>query len=422
MRTDPTTTATTAKTDFALDTETQSTSSFIRDYVQRVRGGEMGALPAVLGLVVLCIIFGLKSSIFLSDRNFANLITQAAPTIVIAMGVTFVLLLGEIDLSAGTTAGVAAAVLAVRLSNDWPTWAAIAACILVGFLIGTFTGLLVARVGIPSFVVTLALFLAWQGLILKIIGDLGNVPITNEFINGIENKNMPVWMGWALWVVGVGAYAAVSFVKALRRRAKGITAEPLGIVAMKVAAVGVVGGIATYLLNQNRANEGAPKALEGVPYIVPILLALFLVLTFVLGRTPWGRHIYAVGGNAEAARRAGINVPRIKLSAFMVCSSLAALGGIVLASRLNSVDPQTGGGNTLLLAVAAAVIGGTSLFGGKGKIRNAIIGGFVVAVIDNGLGLLDFKASDNFIITGFVLLLAASVDALSRRRQMATGR
>jgi D-xylose transport system permease protein len=339
------------------------------------------------------------------------------------MGLVFVLLLGEIDLSAGFTSGVCAAVLATLLTDwgwSWPL--AVAVAMLTGLAIGTTMGTLVARVGIPSFVVTLAAFLAFQGTVLLIIGEGGNVAIRDSTVLAIENKNLPPVWGWVLWAVSIGAYAALALLQAQRRRAKGLSAEPMAVVAAKVGGLAVLTGISVYFLNLERSRNALVISLKGIPWVVLIILILLVVLSFVLGRTAYGRHVYATGGNTEAARRAGIKTASIRTSVFMVCSTMAAVGGIIAASRANSVDPNAGGSNTLLYAVGAAVIGGTSLFGGKGKVRDAIIGGAVIAVIDNGMGLLGYSAGIKFIVTGLVLLIAASVDALSRKRAHATGR
>jgi D-xylose transport system permease protein len=404
-------------------TRSPSLGEYFRGYLERVRGGDIGSLPAVLGLIVLVIVFSILRPVFFSAGNFANLLTQGAPITVIAMGLVFVLLLGEIDLSAGFASGVCAAVLATVLTDwgwSWPL--AVAAALLTGLVIGTILGTLVARVGIPSFVVTLGAFLAFQGTVLLIIGEGGNVPIRDETILAIENKNLaPLW-GWVLWAVSIGAFAALVFMRSQRRRARGLSAEPLAVVAVKVGGLALITGIAVYVLNQERSRNALVISLKGVPWVVPIILVLLVILTFVLMRTAYGRHVYAVGGNAEAARRAGIKVPDIRTSVFMIGSTMAAIGGIIAASRANSVDPNAGGSNTLLYAVGAAVIGGTSLFGGKGKVRDAILGGAVIAVIDNGMGLLGYSAGIKYIVTGLVLLIAASVDALSRRRAHATGR
>ncbi|HEV3496755.1 MAG TPA: ABC transporter permease, partial [Actinomycetes bacterium] len=335
-------------------TRSPSIGEYFRSYLDRVRGGDIGSLPAVLGLVVLVIVFSIMRPVFLSEGNFANLLTQGAPIVVIAMGLVFVLLLGEIDLSAGFASGVCAAVLATLLTDwgwSWP--AAVAVSLLTGLAIGTAIGTLVARVGIPSFVVTLAAFLAFQGMVLLIIGQGGNVPIRDEVILAIENKNLPPLWGWILWAVSIGALAAVTLMRAQRRRAKGLSAEPMAVLGLKIGGLALITGIGVYVLNLERSRNPAVVSLKGVPWVVPIILVLLVVLTFVLMRTAYGRHVYAVGGNAEAARRAGIKVPNIRTSVFMIGSTMAAIGGIIAASRANSVDPNAGGSNTLLYAVGA---------------------------------------------------------------------
>ena len=396
----------------------------MRDYWARVRGGDIGSLPAVLGLIALVLLFGvLEGSKFLSIFNFANLINQSAAIIVLAMGLIFVLLLGEIDLSAGFAAGTCAAVLAVALNSwglAWPL--ALLAALLTGVLIGFVIGLLVARLGIPSFVVTLAMFLALQGAMLLIIGEGGTMPIRSDAILVVMNGNMPVWMGWLLAIIIVGGFALSTLLAIRRRRKAGLPAEAMSVWAAKVVALGVLIFVATYLLNQERQLPTAKVTIQGVPWVVVVILVLLVGLTFILQRTGFGRHVYAVGGNREAARRAGINVKGLMITCFIFCSTLAAVAGVLLASRDNSVSPTTGGAQTLLFAVGAAVIGGTSLFGGRGKIRDAVIGGLVIAVIANGLPLVTQQSGIQFVVTGLVLLVAASVDAISRRKATATGR
>jgi ABC-type xylose transport system permease subunit len=411
-----------APSGFEADRQADSVGSAFRAYVDRVRGGDLGALPAILGIIVLGIFFTiLRPETFLTPRNMANLADQAAPIIILAMGLVFVLLLGEIDLSAGVVSGVCAAVMAKMLSETGvPWWVAVLAAILTGVLIGLFTGSLVGLVGIPSFVVTLALFLAWQGFTLRLIGVGGTVPVRDPVISAISDKNLPVLLGWVLALVVVLLYAALELNRWRNAQAKGLAHQPLPVVLIRIGVIAVVVLVATAVLSVDRAPSAA-VVLAGIPYAVPLVLILLLMLTFLLGRTGFGRHVYAVGGNAEAARRAGITVTKIKVTVFVIGSTLAAVSGIVAAARLGSVAPGSGGGNTLLYAVGAAVIGGTSLFGGRGRVRDALLGGLVIAIIANGLGLLGTEAYLNFIITGGVLLLAASVDALARRRAAATG-
>ncbi len=393
-------------------------------YWNRIKGGDLGALPAVLGCVVLVIVFGImEPDSFLTEQNFANLLNQGAAIMVLAMGLVFVLLLGEIDLSAGFTAGTGAAILGVTLTEHGWAWplsvlAALAAGVAIGFTIA----LLVARLGIPSFVVSLAYFLGLQGAMLLIIGEGGTIPIRDDAILTIMNKNMPVALGWLLALVIIGGFAASTYWAIRRRRSAGLQTPALSVWALKVAGLAIVVLVYIYLLNQERQRPNAPIVIQGGPWVVPLVVALVVVLWFLLTRTGFGRHVYAVGGNAEAARRAGIGVANIKTVCFILGSTLAVVAGILIASRDNSVSPTTGGAQTLLYAVGAAVIGGTSLFGGRGKIYDAVTGGLVVAIIANGLPLVTQKSGTQFIINGLVLLLAASVDAISRRRAAATGR
>ncbi|MEO3794065.1 ABC transporter permease [Nonomuraea sp. B10E15] len=391
-------------------------------YVQRVRGGDMGALPAVLGLVVLCAVFAVARPSFVTAINFANLFTQGAAITLIAMGLVFVLLLGEIDLSAGFASGVCAAVLAVTLTSaGLPWYVCVVAAIVTGVLIGMVLGTLVAKVGIPSFVVTLAAFLAFQGLVLVLVDEGTNISIRDGVIVAIANRNLPPWLGWALYAFCVAVFAGVQLRRARTRAKRGLTADPMSLVAFRVGMLALFAGLAVFALNLERSRNPELVSLTGVPIVVPLILVLLVVWTVVLRRTAFGRHLYAVGGNAEAARRAGIPVDRLKISAFVICSSMAAIGGIVAASRASSVDPNTGGSSVLLYAVGAAVIGGTSLFGGKGRVLDAVMGGAVVAVIENGMGLMGYGASVKYLVTGSVLLLAAGVDAMARKRAAAAG-
>jgi len=403
------------------DVEVPTIKGAAKDYWSRVKAGDIGSLPAVLGLIVLCLVFGSLSSVFLTPGNFANLITQAAAVIVIAMGLIFVLLLGEIDLSAGYTAGVTGAVLVILITNQGQPWyVALAASIAVGTFLGFALGSLVARLGIPSFVVTLAAFLAFQGILLLLAGEGGTIRVEDPTILAVENSNMSPTVSWIFFLIVAVAYVFSGLTAMNSRRKAGLKTELKKLWIIKTAGLLLITGLAVFALNLERSNNPDLVSLKGIPYVVPVILLLLVIGTFVLGRTAFGRHIYAVGGNAEAARRAGIDVKRIRIAAFMICSSLAAIAGMIFASRQNSVSPTTGGSSTLLYAVGAAVIGGTSLFGGKGKMRDAILGGLVVAVIDNGMGLLGYAAGIKFIVTGLVLLVSAGVDAISRRGNLSS--
>ena len=385
------------------------------NYLSRVKAGDIGSLPAVLGLVSLVAVFGAMSEFFLTNRNFANLLTQAAPVMVIAMGLVFVLLLGEIDLSAGYASGVCGAVLVLLVTNEgWSWYTALGASIAVGALLGVLIGTLVSRLGIPSFVVTLAAFLAFQGVLLLLAGEGGTIPIADKTILAVENSNLTPMQGWILWAVTSALYVVGGLNRINSRRKAGLVVELTQLWAMKTVALLVITGGAVYELNQERGLS-ATNSTKGVPIVAPLILVILIAGTFLLSKTAFGRHIYAVGGNAEAARRAGINVKRVRTIAFVLCSALAAVAGMLFASRMNSISPSTGGSSTLLYAVGAAVIGGVSLFGGKGRMRDAILGGLVVAVIDNGMGLLGYGAGIQYLVTGAVLLVSAGVDAISRR-------
>lgn len=394
----------------------------VRNYLARVRGGDLGSLPAVIGLVVLCTVFAIVRPVFFSAGNFANLFTQGAAVTVIAMGLIFVLLLGEIDLSAGFASGVCAAILAnVVTVLGYPWYVAVLAALGTGMLIGLTLGVMVAKLGIPSFVVTLAGFLAFQGVVLLLMEEGTNISIADEVIISIENDWVPPAVGWLLAGVAVAGYAAAQLLRQRKRAGRGLQTDPVAVVLARIAGLAVVLGLAVYVLNQERSINPLITSNRGMPIVVPLIALLLVTWTFVLNRTAYGRHLYAVGGNREAARRAGINVDRIRISAFVICSTMAAIGGIIAASRDRSVDPSTGGSNVLLYAVGAAVIGGTSLFGGKGRMIDAVLGGAVVAVIINGMNLLNLSSGLKYVFTGLVLLLAAGVDALSRRRSAATG-
>ena len=396
-----------------------------RAYVSRVRGGDMGVLPALAGFVVLSILFTALSQYFLTERNIANLITQAAPSVMLAVGLVFVILLGEIDLSAGTTSGVAMGLFVV-LSDpgganvNWIV--ALLIALAVGVVIGLFIGFFVARVGIPSFVVTLGLFLGFQGVQLLIIGTGGLYRIQDEAVINIENGNMPIWAGWVLLVVMLAISAVTAVVDRRRRANAGVPNRTLALVVVKLGAILVLGGVAVFLLNQNRGQVNylngkivGGNIIEGVPIVVPLVLAILWIGTFVLDRTKYGRYLYAIGGNAEAARRAGIKVIGIKWAAFAICSTLAVVSGLFSASKVGSVDASFGH-DTVLTGVAAAVVGGVSLFGGRGRLAHAAVGALVISVITNGLGLLNLGGGVNLIVTGGVLILAATVDAVSRVR------
>jgi D-xylose transport system permease protein len=386
----------------------------ISGYLLKIKSGDMGSLPAMLGLVILAILFTAMSPVFLTALNFANLFNQAATLIVLAMGLVFVLVLAEIDLSAGVTAGVSAAILVISLHNNVNWILSILIAIVAGVVIGYFIGVIVARVGIPSFVVTLACFLAFQGLQLLIIGNGGLYRIENSQVLAIQNSNLTLLQGWIFYAVGILLFIYSGFAARRRRSRNNQPNRPMVFLYAKIAFAVVAGAGVVAALNLERSsNKDFP--IHGVPIVIPVVIVLFVLGTFVLDRTKFGRHVYAVGGNPEAARRAGIKVTGVKIAVFTICSTTAAISGIISASRVGSVDASMG--RTIVLnGVAAAVVGGVSLFGGKGRLSQAVIGGFVIAIIDNGLGLMGYNSGINLLITGAVLLLAASADAISRKR------
>lgn len=386
-----------------------------RAWLQRVRGGEMGALPAIAGVVVLAILFTALSPFFLTQRNFASLLTQAATLVMLAMALVFVLLLGEIDLSAGVTSGMTMALFIVLVNVHGVAWPlALAVAFAAGLLTGVTIGFFVARVGIPSFVVSLGLFLGYQGLTLTIIGAGGLYRVQVPEIRAIQNANLPVWAGWAMVAVILALSAGTSFWDRSRRARAGVANRTVTLVWIKLGVIAVLASLVVWVLNGNRSSSPA-GVVEGVPVVLPIVLTILWLGTFLLDRTKFGRYVYSVGGNAEAARRAGINVRLVRWSAFMLCSTLAVVSGLFSISKVGSVDAAAGR-EIVLSGVAAAVVGGVSLFGGRGRLLHAAIGALVIAIITNGLGLLNLPAGVNFMVTGGVLILAATVDALSRLR------
>jgi D-xylose transport system permease protein len=404
-----------APSGFEGDRAADSLGGAVRAYVGRVRGGDLGALPAVLGILVLGLFFTvLRPETFLTPRNMANLADQAAPIIILAMGLVFVLLLGEIDLSAGVTGGVGMALFVTLFSVynvPWPL--ALLLGFGFGFLTGALIGFFVARVGIPSFVVTLGLFLGYQGLALVVIGPGGLFRIEVPELIALQNGNLPVWGGWVMLLIILAVSAGTSFYDRARRTRAGVPNRAVSLVFIKLAVIAVLGGAFVFVLSQNRGQS--VNEVAGVPIIVPIVLLILWIGTFVLDRTKFGRYVYAIGGNAEAARRSGVKVRWIKWWAFVICSSLAVAAMLFSVSRVGSVD-ATVGRDIVLSGVAAAVVGGVSLFGGRGRLMNAAVGALVIAVITNGLGLLNLPAGFNLMVTGGVLILAATVDAVSRLR------
>jgi D-xylose transport system permease protein len=383
-------------------------------YKARVKGGEMGALPSVLSLFVLTILFSVLNPYFFTQGNFANLLTQTATLMMLAMALVFVILIAEIDLSAGVTSGVAMALFILLTNKGGVDWRiSILAGLLIGTAIGAMIGFFVAKVGVPSFVVTLGLFLGFQGLQLALLGDGGLYRIEVPEIRAIMNDNLPAWMGWAFLIAALVLMTAINFYDRAVRSRNGLANRPISLMYTKLVIVASLGAGLVAMLNVNRSTS--MKEISGVPIVVPIAITVLFLGTLLLDRTLFGRHLYAVGGNPEAARRAGIKVVKVRIIAFMLCSFLAVISGIFNASRIGAVE-ATAGKAIVLSGVAAAVVGGVSLFGGRGRLVHAAVGALVIAIIDNGLGLLGLPAGINFLVTGGVLILAATVDAVSRKR------
>lgn len=391
----------------AAEAPANGASSYVTNYLKRFRSGDVGSIPIIIGLIIIAAIFQSLNSNFLTPRNFVNLIVQMAGITTIAIGVVYVLLLGEIDLSIGYVSAVAAVFMTLRLREPdaWPWFAAILAALGVVAVIGLIQGSIITRFQLPSFVVTLAGFLVWNGAVLLMIGGAGTVVIQNQIVVNIANYFLPDMWGWiaAAGTVALFAFTLIADVRA--RRARGVVAAPMSIIVAQIVALAILAFVAVYIANKDR----------GVPFVGIVMLVLLTVFTFIASRTRFGRYVYAIGGNKEAARRAGISVERIRVLVFMISSVMAGMGGIILASRLRSVDTAAGGGNLLLNSIAAAVIGGTSLFGGSGRVISAFLGALVIATIENGMGLLNVSAGVKFIVTGLVLLVAVLVDAITRR-------
>jgi D-xylose transport system permease protein len=393
-----------------------SVGEYLRAWVLRVRGGDTGILPVILGLFLISIIFQSLNSNFLTAGNLVNLLVQGAVFMLLAMGEVFVLLLGEIDLSSGYVAGLGGVIAAelVKESTGWPWWAAIIVALLVCAAIGAFQGTIITRIGLPSFVVTLAGLLAWQGVMLLILGTgEGLVQINDNVLNDLANGILTPAASWIVMIVIVAGFGAMTWFRDARRRASGLAAPPIGLTALKIAAVAAAGVIVVLICNTNRGT--AFKSIRGVPWVILVVLGVLAMWTFVLGRTRFGRYLYAIGGNAEAARRAGINLSMVRTAAFALSSFTAGIAGLVYASRLRSISTNIDGGTLVLYAVAAAVIGGTSLFGGRGRARDAVVGGIVVAAINNGMGLQGYSTAARLVVTAVVLVVAVTIDALARR-------
>ncbi len=403
----------------AAATEDQSFGGVLRSRWDAFKGGDVGSVPVLVGIVAITIFFTTKSSVFFTAVNFQNLIGQMAGVTVIAVGIVFVLLIGEIDLSVGYLSGLCSVAVAefqlAGSNHDYPGLVSIAIAILVGAAFGAAQGSIVAFLGVPSFVVTLAGLLIAQGLIIKILGTQGVIGITDNKILDVSNYVLSKNTGWIVAILFTVLLALATFGSYIGRRRAGL---PTGNIIFAVIRVVFFGGLAFAAVAV--CNRAHPR--PGVPLVGLIILFVVVLFSYLAGRTTFGRHVYAVGGNAEASRRAGINVKRIRILCFVISGSLAGLGGVILASRLNSVDLTFGGGTLLLDSISAAVIGGVSLFGGRGKVSGALFGGLIIGMISNGTDLVGSADWVKYVTTGAILLGAVTLDTVARRRQAAAGR
>jgi len=411
--------ATSVAPDAPTPDEAQGVSfgTVVRRRLEALKQGDVGSLPVIIALIIIVGFFYSKNSNYLSAGNFTNLLTQMAGVTTVAIGVVFVLLLGEIDLSIGYVSGVAGVVVAeMQLPNGRFEvkygLVAIVVAVIVTALIGAFQGSWVAYLGVPSFVVTLAGYLFWQGVILQTIGDTGVIVIQNNTINNVANYFFSDTAGWIIAVIALALFTLSVLVGVIGRRRHQIYSDNLVVVGLKLVGFAAVAFGAIWWANKER----------GLPFAALLVIILLVFWTFIAERTTFGRHVYAVGGNEEAARRAGINTRMIKVMVFMICSGMAGLGGVILAARLNSVDLNAGGGTLLLDAIAAAVIGGTSLFGGRGRVISALLGALVISTVASGIDLLGYSSAIKFMVTGLILLAAVTLDALSKRRLERSGR
>ncbi len=398
--------------DATVDDEVEAGSPRL-DLLRRFIQGDLAELRVVLALAVIWIVFYAQEPRFMSSVNLSNLVLQTCAVGLVSIGIVHVLLLGEIDLSVGAVSGLCASIMAVlNVQHGWSPYLAIAAAVLAGTAIGLFQGSVFTRFVVPSFVVTLAGLLAWPGFQLKVLGETGTVNLNDPKITGLTSTFYSDTVGWIIAFVAIGVYAALALRGRQSRVAEGLAAPQLGLVVLRVAMVSVAVLVGVWVLNDDR----------GVPLAALILVGFCVFFFYITTRTTFGRHIFAVGGNAEAARRAGINVTRVRVIVFVISSTMAAVGGIMAASRLLAVNQSSGAGDFLLLAIAGPVIAGTSLFGGRGSVWHALLGALVITSISNGMDLLGLETSIKFIVTGAVLLLAVIIDAIARSQRQAAGR
>jgi D-xylose transport system permease protein len=391
---------------------------YITEFKRKLKGGELGSLPVIVALIIIWAIFQSKDSLFLSSANMVNISFFMAGTGMLAVGLVFVLLLGEIDLSVASVSGLSSALFAVfTTTHGMNLWLAAILTVLIGIGIGAVHGFFFAKIGVPAFVVTLAGFLGWNGLMLWVLGDTGSLSIRDKGLLHVLGQrsffmNQDIAGAYILATVGVAALLVGSLVEQTRRRKAGVPFRPTSEILLRVVALAVVAYVAAFVLNKS----------AGVPNALVIFLVTLVICDFVLRRTTFGRKVFAVGGGIEAARRAGISVAAVRISVFAIAGGFAAIGGLFLAAQTYTATLQAGSGNLLMLAIAAAVIGGTSLFGGRGNVWSALLGMLVIQSIQTGLDLLNMNQSIQYMITGAVLLAAVVIDSVSRRTQRSSGR
>jgi D-xylose transport system permease protein len=391
---------------------------YLTEFKRKLKGGELGSLPVILALVIIWTIFQLKDSLFLSSANMVNICYFMAGTGMLAVGLVFVLLLGEIDLSVASVSGLSSAVFAsLSVTHGLNSWLAVVLTVLTGIAIGAIHGFFFAKIGVPAFVVTLAGFLGWTGLMQWLLRGTGSLTIQDKGLLHVLGQrsffmNQSIAGAYVLATLGVAALLIGSLIDQGRRRSAGVPFRPTSEILVRTVALAIVAYTAAYVLNKS----------AGVPNALVIFLATLVVCDFVLRRTTFGRKVFAVGGSIEAARRAGINVAMIRIQVFAISGGFAAIGGLFLAGQTYTATLQAGTGNLLMLAIAAAVIGGTSLFGGRGNVWSALLGMLVIQSIQTGLDLLNMDQSIQYMITGAVLLAAVVVDSVSRRTQRSSGR
>jgi len=395
------------KVDVRAQAAAETTQGLWKTWKTRMSSGDLGLIPVIIALLVIWIVFDTVNQNFLSGRNMSNLIVQIVEIGMLGIGETFILLLGEIDLSIAAISGVASAILVLLSTSGVNPWLSILAALAGGVVLGLFQGFWVTIIGVPAFIVTLAGSLGYQGILLAMLGQDGTVPIMNPTLLAIASTYISSWGGWLVALVGVLIYAVSAGRSRSVRRRFDLPAPSVRALAVRTVGIALLSGLVIWALN----------SYHGLPLAGLILLVFVLVFVFITQGTMFGRHIYALGGNAEAARRAGINIRKIRIVVFTISGAFGAMGGIIGASRLGSASPATGSGNLLLDSIAAAVIGGTSLFGGRGSVWNALAGALVIGSVENGMDLLSAPSSTKYLVESSILLIAVTNSTLTRRRR-----